>query len=104
MVEFGFKQANICLLRAGFNLNRQLKENMKKLFLAITCWNTAVATVNIFILPMFLAPEVIIYTAASQVLPIIIPLLLWTLLSFKKQVVRSVDGLVKAEAMQVGLE
>ena len=33
MVEFGSKQANICLLRAGFNQNRQTKEIlMKNLF------------------------------------------------------------------------
>ncbi len=77
---------------------------MKKLFLAIACWNTMVAIVNIFILPRFLAAEMITYTAASQILPIVIPLLLWMAITCKKQIGWFVNGLIKAEAMQMGLE
>jgi hypothetical protein len=71
---------------------------MKKLFLAIACWDTIVAIVNIFILPRFLAAEVITYTAASQILPIVIPLLLWVAINCKKQIGWFVDGIIKAIA------
>jgi hypothetical protein len=57
---------------------------MKTILLAIACWNTIVALINVFVLPLFTAPEVLVYiTPLSQILPVAIPLMLWACIAFK---------------------
>ena len=80
---------------------------MRKLFLGIACWNTVVVLIQIFILPKFASWAAELVTEVSPVtiaLPIVIPLFIWAAITFKKQILWLIDGIVKAEAMQMGLE
>jgi hypothetical protein len=53
---------------------------MRKLFLGVAIWNTLVMLVNVFLWPAILPPEALVYmTLPSQLLPICIPLAIWTL-------------------------
>lgn len=54
---------------------------MRKLLVGLAVWNTAVAAVNVFVLPLFVPAEAMVYvTPTSQVLPVVIPLVLSALI------------------------
>lgn len=57
---------------------------MKKLFIGIAIWNTIVALINAFVLPLYMSEEMLVFiTPKSQLLPIFIPLII----AFWKEIV-----------------
>ncbi len=57
---------------------------VRTIFLALACWNTAVAVVNTTVLPWLEGPGITgLMTPASQVIPVAIPLMVWVALNLQ---------------------
>jgi|GEM_PF-2664290 hypothetical protein len=77
---------------------------MKTILLAIACWNTVVALINVFILPLFTAPEMLVYiTPLSQILPVAIPLLLWVCITFWGPIEKVLSYIADANGKQFAM-